>query len=389
MYRRGLQRGERRHVKRRMGRRQEEDEEDEQEEIGNEVGPVKHGEIACGRVKERKRERQDVNNTTTERGHAAATGAATAAAAASATTSSSAIAAATSAGTATVARVKQTVKHSKIKHEKQTTMERVTSAAVTAPAAAEAVSSCVSLALTDDIEDVRPPRTALAPNFYDVWNGIKEMRSKFDAPVDLMGTECLGDRNESPEVWRFQTLVACMLSSQTKDEATAECMTRLKKHGLTVENIHNTSEAKLKELLYGVGFHNTKARSIRAVCKILRDENHGDIPTDYEGLLKLPGVGPKMANIVASVTWHEVQGIAVDSHVHRICNRLGWVKTSTPEKTMVALQDTLPRDLWKDFNLIMVGFGQQVCKPVSPKCLECRVQHMCPVGQQMTRAITN
>eukprot|EP00922_Rhytidocystis_sp_ex-Travisia-forbesii_P046932 GHVS01069957.1.p1 GENE.GHVS01069957.1~~GHVS01069957.1.p1 ORF type:complete len:373 (-),score=34.40 GHVS01069957.1:259-1377(-) len=232
------------------------------------------------------------------------------------------------------------------------------------------------------------PGNLTSPEFYEIYRGIKEMRQQMDAPVDTMGAEMLGDREASIAVWRFQTLVSCMLSSQTKDEVTAACMVRLKGHGLTVQNILQTSDDKLRELLYGVSFHNNKAKYIKQTCKVLAEQYGDDIPPDFDSLVKLPGVGSKMANIVTSVAWGVVRGIAVDIHVHRICNRLGWVKTKTPVETEDALEKSLPRDLWSEFNVMLVGFGQQICRPVNPKCLQCQVQQLCPVGWKIRRAIT-
>lgn len=192
-----------------------------------------------------------------------------------------------------------------------------------------------------------------------------------------------GDRASDPPTWRFQTLVSCMLSSQTKDEMNSACMIRLKTHGLTVDNMFDgTTDEELREMLYGVSFHNTKAKNIREVAAILIRDYRGDIPATFPDLLKLPGVGPKMANIIMSACWGEVCGIAVDIHVHRICNRLGWVKSKTPKETEKALVASVPRELWKDFNLLLVGFGQQICRPVAPKCEECLVNELCPVGMK-------
>jgi endonuclease-3 len=177
-----------------------------------------------------------------------------------------------------------------------------------------------------------------------------------------------------------------MLSSQTKDEQNFKCMVRLREHGLTIENILNTTDIDLKNLLYGVGFHNNKAKYIREACQTLKADYNCDVPNTYEGLIGLPGVGPKMAILVLQVAWGKIDsGICVDVHVHRICNRLEWVKTwnhktksQDPEKTRKALEAWLPVQLWGEINPMLVGFGQNICTPIKPKCIECSVSALCP-----------
>lgn len=217
-----------------------------------------------------------------------------------------------------------------------------------------------------------------------VWDGITEMRKNRDAPVDTMGCEVLAEDAE-PKVQRYQTLVALMLSSQTKDQQTAAAIRRLQKHGLTVGNILDTPENELDELISNVGFHRNKAKFIKRTSEILREEYDDDIPPDYEGLLKLPGVGPKMAHLTMQCAWHKTEGIGVDVHVHRISNRLGWVhKTKNPEATRKELEEWLPHHHWNQINLLLVGFGQTICTPRNPKCDECQVKDLCPEGRAMS-----
>ncbi|PIK45854.1 putative endonuclease III-like protein 1 [Apostichopus japonicus] len=165
---------------------------------------------------------------------------------------------------------------------------------------------------------------------------MHEMRKNKDAPVDVMGCNKLQDDDADPKVRRYQVLISLMLSSQTKDQVTSAAMMKLRTHGLSVPSILQTSDKKLGDLIYPVGFW------------------------------KLPGVGPKMAHIVMDVAWGELTGIGVDTHVHRICNRLKWVQkpTKQPEDTRKAVEKWLPRDKWREINVLMVGFGQQVCLPV-------------------------
>ena len=174
-----------------------------------------------------------------------------------------------------------------------------------------------------------------------------------------------------------------MLSSQTKDTTNAIAMRRLKTElphpGLTLENILDVDPVKLNELIYVVGFHNNKTRYIKATALLLRDQFNSDIPDTIEGLIGLPGVGPKMAYLCMSAAWGRTEGIGVDVHVHRITNLWGWHKTKAPEETRAALEAWLPRERWHEINHLLVGFGQTICLPVGRKCGECRLSEgLCP-----------
>lgn len=239
--------------------------------------------------------------------------------------------------------------------------------------------------------NVRPEeRKEARTNFKQTWSLIKTMRQQNVAPVDQMGCDSLADRNASPKVKRFHTLVALMLSSQTKDTATALAMTRLKKHGLTVENILKTPHSVLDNLIRNVGFHARKAEYLQKACEMLQDEYNGDIPDTLEGLLRLPGVGPKMAHLCLQCAWKKTEGIGVDVHVHRISNRLGWTKTDTsakgPEATRAELEDWLPKEYWRPINKLLVGFGQTICTPLRPKCGGCLANQLCPTGRKALAA---
>lgn len=206
------------------------------------------------------------------------------------------------------------------------------------------------------------------------------MRCERNAPVDVMGCEQICDKSAAPEVYRYQVLVSLMLSSQTRDHVTAAAMSKLQKHGCTVDGILETSGEVLGQLIYPVGFWKTKVQYIKKTTKILKENFNGDIPNNVKELCSLPGVGPKMAHLAMSCAWGIVTGIATDTHVHRIANRLGWVKTSSAEQTRKALEDFLPREYWRNINILLVGFGQQVCLPVSPDCLHCLNRPMCLSG---------
>ncbi|XP_013923128.1 PREDICTED: endonuclease III-like protein 1 [Thamnophis sirtalis] len=209
---------------------------------------------------------------------------------------------------------------------------------------------------------------------------IREMRRERNAPVDQMGAGACFDMEATPEVKRYQILLSLMLSSQTKDQVTSAAMMRLREHGLTVDRILETDEEVLGRLIYPVGFWRNKVRYIQQTTAILKRDYAGDIPQTVAELVKLPGVGPKMAHLVMDIAWNNVSGIGVDTHVHRICNRLKWAKKQTklPEETRQTLEEWLPRTLWSELNWLLVGFGQQICLPVRPRCSECLNRNICP-----------
>ncbi|XP_062566436.1 endonuclease III-like protein 1 [Saccostrea cucullata] len=221
------------------------------------------------------------------------------------------------------------------------------------------------------------------PMWREQLKNIYEMRKNRDAPVDSMGCDVISDALASPEVYRYQVLVSLMLSSQTKDQITSAAMKKLREHGCSIDSILQTSDEVLGQLIYPVGFWRRKVEYIKKTSKILQEEYNGDIPESVEKLCKLPGVGPKMAYLVMKCAWNQVQGIGVDTHVHRISNRLGWVKkpTKQPEDTRKALEDWLPRENWSEINHLLVGFGQQTCLPVGPKCYQCLNKPICPFGK--------
>jgi endonuclease-3 len=233
---------------------------------------------------------------------------------------------------------------------------------------------------TGEVE-IHPPN-----DWAEVYAVIMEMRTAGaaqNAAVDTMGCERLAEKTASPKVKRYHTLTALMLSSQTKDTTNAVAMGRLQKElpaykegapvGLNLENILAVDPKLLNELIWVVGFHNNKTKYIKATAEILRDQWDGDIPDSIEGLMSLPGVGPKMAYLCLSTAWGRTEGIGVDVHVHRITNLWGWHKTKGPEETRLALQAWLPKELWHEINWLLVGLGQTVCLPVGRKCGECEL----------------
>ena len=222
-------------------------------------------------------------------------------------------------------------------------------------------------------------------NWRKLYENISSMRSSEKAVVDEMGAEKTFDANPelNPKTKRFQILVSLMLSSQTRDEITYKTMQSLREYGLNLDHILETSEEQLKELIRSVSFFNTKAKHIKKTAIILRDEFDGDIPDTVEGLLSLAGVGPKMAHLAMQIAWNQCTGIAVDTHVHRISNRLEWVDSKTPIQTQKQLEEWVPKNLWNNINLLLVGFGQTICTPLRPKCGQCLNQKLCPFAKQL------
>ncbi len=163
----------------------------------------------------------------------------------------------------------------------------------------------------------------------------------------------------------FVTLISCLLSLRTKDKVTEKASLQLLKKYNTPEKLIQLPLQKIESLIYPVGFYKTKARRIQEISKTLLKEYHGNVPDDFDELLTLKGVGRKTANIVM-VYGHKIHGyLPIDTHCHRIPNRLGWIKTKTPEDTEHALKTFLPSEHWDDFNDLFVTFGQTICFPIT------------------------
>lgn len=218
------------------------------------------------------------------------------------------------------------------------------------------------------------------------FENIRKMRRNYDAPVDELGPQRYMLAKDVPNKQkRFYVLVSLMLSSQTKDEVNFKAMTRLIAAGLTPKNLSAMEEQDIGELIKPVGFWKRKSVYLKKTSKILVDSYKSDIPSNVNELIKLPGIGSKMAYIIMSCAWNEVVGIGVDVHIHRISNRLGWVKkpTSKPETTQKELEEWLPPHLWKEVGRLLVGFGQQICA-ATPKCQDCLNKDICPASKIST-----
>jgi endonuclease III len=176
----------------------------------------------------------------------------------------------------------------------------------------------------------------------------------------------------------FRVLVATMLSAQTKDAVTDAASRRLFRVARTPRTMARLSTGTIERLIYPVSFYRTKARHVRETCRQILKRYRGVVPDSMEELLTLPGVGRKTANLVLILSHASKDNICVDTHVHRIANRLGWVRTRTPDDTEQALYRVVPRRLWPEVNLRLVTWGQNVCKPVYPRCPACAVSSLCP-----------
>lgn len=176
----------------------------------------------------------------------------------------------------------------------------------------------------------------------------------------------------------FRVLVATMLSAQTKDAVTFDASTRLFRRAATPRTMERLKVGEIERLIYPVSFYRNKARHVKETCRQLMTRFRGRVPTTMTELLTLPGVGRKTANLVLIVALRSTSNICVDTHVHRISNRLGWVRTKTPEQTESALYDAVPRRWWASINLYLVTWGQNVCRPVYPVCGRCAIATACP-----------
>jgi len=169
-----------------------------------------------------------------------------------------------------------------------------------------------------------------------------------------------------------------MLSSQTKDQQTDKAMRNLKSVGLSMSTISKLDEESIEKLIYGVAFHKRKAEYIKRTTEMIQKSFEGEVPSVLNQILELPGVGMKMALLLQQGAFGIVEGISVDTHVHRISNLLGWTASNNAEQTRKQLQKWVPKDKWKQVNHMLVGFGQTICKPIAPNCKGCKINDSCP-----------
>jgi len=176
----------------------------------------------------------------------------------------------------------------------------------------------------------------------------------------------------------FRVLISTMLSAQTRDPVTHAASVRLFKVARTPKTLAALPRAKVQKLIYPVSFYRVKSHTVREASRQIVERFDGRVPDTMEDLLTLPGVGRKTANLVLILSHASRENICVDTHVHRIANRLGWVTTRTPDQTEQALYRVVPKRFWPDVNLYLVTWGQNVCRPVYPRCPVCVVANECP-----------
>lgn len=206
---------------------------------------------------------------------------------------------------------------------------------------------------------------------------LKEEYKHWDAPVITL----MSHAGASP----YQVLISTLLSLRTKDEVTAEAAKRLFALAKEPETMLALDVDTIARAIYPVGFYPTKAKRILEISRMILDTFDGVVPDEIDPLLTLPGVGRKTANLVL-VEGYKKDAICVDTHVHRISNRIGYVKTPNPDKTEMVLRQKLPLKYWISYNEILVAFGQLLCRPISPFCSTCPVEAMCPrIGVTKTR----
>jgi endonuclease-3 len=191
---------------------------------------------------------------------------------------------------------------------------------------------------------------------------------KWNTPVVTL----MAETYESP----FRVLISCILSLRTQDATTAKASHRLFAVADSPQAMVKLPAQKIEKLIYPVGFYKTKARQILEMCRIIINRHAGKVPDEIDDLLTFKGVGRKTANLVVTLGYNK-PGICVDTHVHRISNRWGYIKTATPEKTEIALRAKLPKKYWIEYNNLLVNFGQHLCRPISPLCSACPVKKYC------------
>lgn len=209
-----------------------------------------------------------------------------------------------------------------------------------------------------------------------VFRTLREVAKRYDEPIAERQ-----NRHRDP----FRVLVGVLLSSRTKDDTTGPAVDRFFEQASTPEKIASLPEKRIEELIFPVGFYHTKARHLRMMARMLLERFDGKVPQTIQELLSLPGIGRKSANLILAVAFG-IPAICVDTHVHRITNRWGYVKTKDPYQTETALREKLPKRYWIEINRLLVIYGQNVCTPLSPYCAKCKIEKYCDkVGVTRTR----
>lgn len=196
--------------------------------------------------------------------------------------------------------------------------------------------------------------------------------------MDLPAVEKIAEESQEDP---FEVLISTMLSAQTRDPVTARASARLFRVARTPRTLAKLPTRRIERLIYPVSFYRHKAKHVKATCRLIVERFAGRVPGTMNELLSLPGVGRKTANLVLILSFKSLVNICVDTHVHRIANRLGWVATRTPEETEQALYAATSRRWWPYINLYLVTWGQNVCRPVYPRCGVCVIRAECATGR--------
>ena len=190
-----------------------------------------------------------------------------------------------------------------------------------------------------------------------------------------VSTTTLNKMRKNPDA--FKILISCLLSLRTQDKNTEIASKKLFAVADTPKKILALPTAKLEKLIYSSGYYKNKAKTIKHVSKVILEEFNGKVPKTREELMSMKGIGPKTANIVLAFAFGK-KVLPIDTHCHRIPNRLGWIKTKTPEQTEAELNKILPKKYWAEFNSTFVQFGKKICQPISPLCSTCPINNYCP-----------
>ncbi len=206
---------------------------------------------------------------------------------------------------------------------------------------------------------------------------VDRVLRKLATEIDGLALPAVEKISESQKVNPFQILISTLLSARTQDATTLAASTRLFARANTPEAMVRLSVRQIEKLIYPVGFYRNKAVFVKETSQRLVQAFGGRVPSTLEELITLPGVGRKTANLVLILAFRSKSNICVDIHVHRIANRLGWVRTRTPEETEQALYETIPTRWWPVINLYLVSWGQNMCRPVYPRCHDCAIRRDC------------
>jgi endonuclease III len=215
---------------------------------------------------------------------------------------------------------------------------------------------------------MRKPRT---PTIHPVMRAL----SRAIGALDLPAVEKVAQQSQDDP---FEVLISTMLSAQTRDPVTAAASARLFRVARTPRTMAKLTEKQIEQLIYPVSFYRHKATHVKQACRLLVERFNGRVPPTMDELLMLPGVGRKTANLVLILSFKSLKNICVDTHVHRISNRLGWVTTRTPAETEQALYKRTHARWWPYINLYLVTWGQNVCRPIYPRCGACVISEHCP-----------